>query len=504
MLLYFMFEIGVTSNTFGHYNPSLFRISSLSYVVLTVVSLVLLFDKESYRSPLKVLLLLAIDLIALLTLVHASGGLGGGLGYLLVITAAISSMFLPGQLALAYAAAVSILLLLQTVFTPVGKDLTKELFSAGTLGFLVFITTISFYYLTTRIQSTAKEAAEKSAYAKQVVQLAQLIVTRMQTGIAVVNEFDQIELINDSAKLHLDLDINKLYLGTEATEIADLAEILEVWRNNPVTGMAHVHKIRGRKDVRINFASVETESRPILILYIEDYRTLIQQAQQLKLASLGRLTASIAHEVRNPLGAISHASQLLSESEHIDPADKRFTEIILQHSNRVNEIIENVMTISKRQEPKAEQIKLVTWIPQFIEEYSTAKECTIVFQHEEAQPDVKMDPTHLRQILTNLFDNGLRYSMEATGRTEILVKSGSSKSDDISFIDVIDHGPGVSPDNITEIFEPFFTTGQQGTGLGLYISRELCEINQAHLIYSRTKDNKSRFKIEFSHHQRMI
>lgn len=503
-ILYMMYEAGITSSTFGIEYPAIFRVTSVSYVLLALISLGLLFDKSSFRSTIKVSILLITDLAAFLILIHASGGITGGLGYLLVITTAIASMFLRGQLAFGFAALVSISLLLHAFLLADQRDIVKSVFGAGTLGILVFITTGSFRYLTDRIQTTTQEAAEKGAYARQVVKLAQLIVTRMQTGITVLDNDNRIELINDSALHHLDLPNDKNYFAQDITDLTDLHEVLALWHQNPISGMARVHKLNGKKEIRINFAAVETEKQPLTILYIEDYRTLMQQAQQLKLASLGRLTASIAHEIRNPLGAISHAAQLLRESEHIDETDARFTEIILQHTHRVNEIVENTMSLSKRKEPKAEPIDLGSWIPQFIEEYSTAKQCEIDFEQKDEQESIKMDPTHLRQILTNLFDNGLRYSMEHTGKSSITVRSGTSKHNDTSIVEVIDFGIGVPDEEVGNIFEPFFTTGKQGTGLGLYISRELCEINQARLDYKRTQDIKSRFIIYFSHHQRMI
>ncbi len=503
-LLFLMYEAELTSEALGQINSQLFRITSLGYVFLCLFSLVLLLDRQSFKSTLKVLFLLLTDIAALLVLIQASGGISSGLGYLLVITAAIASMFLRGQLALGFAALVTILIMAQTLLLSRSDEIVKPLFGAGTLGFLIFITTITFQYLTERIHTSSLEAAEKSEYAKQIVQLAQHIVARMRTGIAVIDDHNNIELINDSALQMLDLPRNDLHFGKNITQLSNLGRIIENWRKKPVSGMAYVHPVQNGKEIRISFAVLETESRHLTILYLEDYRNLIQQAQQLKLASLGRLTASIAHEVRNPLGAISHAAQLLSESETLDDTDARFTEIILQHSQRVNQIVENTMALSKRKEPKAEIIDLKQWIPMFIEEYSTAKPCEIEYSWDESQPDIKMDPTHLRQILTNLFDNGLRYSMESIATATILVRSGLSQNDDTTFIEVIDHGAGVPSDKVQDIFEPFFTTGRQGTGLGLYISRELCEINQATLNYRRTCDDKSCFRINFPHHQRMI
>jgi len=503
-LLFLMYEAELASKALGQSNPELFRFVSLGYVFLSLASLALLLDRQSFRSTYKVLFLLLVDITALSVLVQASGGVTSGLGYLLVITAAVASMFLKGQLAIGFAALITIGIMVQTLFLARGDDIIRPLFGAGTLGFLIFVTAITFRYLTARIRTSSLEAAEKSEYARQLVQLAQHIVTRMRTGIAVIDDENKVELINDSALQLLELQRGNLIFGKDITQLSDLKNIIGAWRKNPVSGKTYVHPMKEGKEIRISFASLNAESLNLTILYVEDYRNLIQHAQQLKLASLGRLTASIAHEIRNPLGAISHAAQLLSESDNLIETDVRFTEIILQHSKRVNQIIENTMSLSKRKEPKAELIDLKEWIPLFIEEYSTAKSCEIEYSWDDAHPDIKMDPTHLRQILTNLFDNGLRYSMDLINKALIDVRTGLSQNDDTTYIEVIDHGAGVREDKVQDIFEPFYTTGTQGTGLGLYISRELCEINQATLNYQRTKANKSCFKINFPHHQRMI
>lgn len=503
-LLYLMYEAKLTSNVFGLIHPELFRWASLAYLAISIFSLALLLDPKVFSSNRKIAILLATDLGALVLLIHSSGGVTSGLGYLLIIVTAIASMFLRQRLSLAFAAVISILLLCEAIFSSSQTEFLKRLFAAGSLGFLIFLTAVAFQFLTERIQASTLEAIEKSAYARQLVQLAEHIVTRMRTGIIVVNDRNHIELVNDSALQLLDVAREHAAFGKDITTISNLSSLIDQWRSNPVTGLARVHELKAGKEVRVNFASLKSEERDLTILYLEDYATLIQQAHQLKLASLGRLTASIAHEVRNPLGAISHAAQLLSESEKIDENDAKFTAIILRHCARVNSIVENTMSLSKRKEPKAEHIVMSEWIPQFIEEFKTTRQCKISCNISRKQPPVKVDPSHLRQILTNLFENGLRYSMEATKEASIEVLSGTSKHDETSYIEVIDNGPGVAADKEQTIFEPFFTTGHEGTGLGLYISRELCEINQATLRFQRSNNNKSCFRINFPHHQRMI
>ena len=222
------------------------------------------------------------------------------------------------------------------------------------------------------------------------------------------------------------------------------------------------------------------------------------------MASLGRLTASIAHEIRNPLGSISHAAQLLSESNHLHPDDSRFLEIILQNCNRVNQIIENTSVLSRRKEPSPELINLHDWLKKFIDEYVTNTACKVKLVIKNKNINVKMDASNLRQILINLFDNGRRYSKQKIGEEKLLVEIGHDDSDDTSHINIIDFGPGIPEDKQDSVFEPFYTTDKEGSGLGLYICKELCEINQATLSYSHLENENSCFKLSFPHNQRMI
>jgi two-component system sensor histidine kinase PilS (NtrC family) len=239
-------------------------------------------------------------------------------------------------------------------------------------------------------------------------------------------------------------------------------------------------------------------------VFVEDTRSIAQQAQQLKLASLGRLTASIAHEIRNPLGAISHAVQLLQESEAITQIDRRLCDIIYQHAKRVNHIVENTLALSRRKDTQVSLIDLHVWLQQFIENYTSHQQAEIILDLENGTLPLRVDTTNLQQILVNLVDNGLRYSKQQIGVPKVILRGGVNQSNDNVFLEVIDFGPGIEGEQLQKIFEPFFTTEELGTGLGLYICKELCEINQASLYYFKTTRGESCFRIDFPHHLRMI
>ena len=503
-ILLIMFVSGVAPNVVGRLQPDLFLWVAIFYLTSCIAARVLLSPKKLVNSFLRISLLLTIDAAAILALIHASGGLESGLGFLLVLTAAVTSIFLRGRVALGFSGAVIVCLIFDAILLGFQEsDLSRRLFSTGMLGTLIFTTSVSFNYLTEKIRRAATEAEIQESQARNLRDIAQNIVTRMQTGVIVIGDNEKIELINDSARHLLNLDENQNPYQAHISEIPALDQILRNWADASFSTSTLVHKLRPELEIRVNFALLEAPVSRKTILYIEDYRAIKQYAQQLKLASLGRLSASIAHEIRNPLGAMSHAAQLLLESPQLDKSDQHMIDIILKNASRVNSIVNNTLAISRRQEPKLEQIDLHAWLAQYVGEYQMTHDCFLELEIGKGDLIAKIDPSHLRQVLTNLVDNGLRFSRLATGRAQVRIRAGLTKIDDKPYIEIIDDGPGISEEQLLHIYEPFYTTDEKGTGLGLYISKELCEINNATLHFYRTDNARSCFRIDFSHHQRM-
>ena len=221
----------------------------------------------------------------------------------------------------------------------------------------------------------------------------------------------------------------------------------------------------------------------------------------MKLASLGQLTASIAHEIRNPLGAISHAEQLLAEAANESPENKRLLEIIHTNTLRVNNIIENVLQLSRRDRSMPEHIQTRDWLASFSKEFTQSQGCEtddLRISIEPTDITVFMDATHLHQVLWNLCQNGLRYSVDIPGQARLQINVSVAPNSTKPVLDVIDNGPGIEPSTAQHIFEPFFTTGSSGSGLGLYISSELCSSNNARLSYIAVPTGGSCFRIEFT------
>ena len=502
-LLLFMQSNQFAPNILGSSRPEIFHYAALSYTALNAITLLILWRVRFRARQQQRFILFAIDILAIGTLVYASADASAGLSYLLVIAIAAGSMLLRKQVAIALAALATITIIAVNLLKPSQLD-SQALFAAGSLGALLFITAAGFLYLTQKIKSSSEEARTQALQAAHSQKLAQMIVERMRTGIIVLDKHNNIAMMNKSAE-HL-LGLHSGNYQQALSKLPDLEEQLKIWRAFHHT-QSPIFTIPGSPmEIKISFAELEPGADSDTLIFVEDNRTIIQKAQQLKLASLGRLTASIAHEVRNPLGAISHASQLLGEATTLAAADKRLTEIIQDHSLRVNQIIENVLQLSKRKAAEPKNINLQTWLEQFLEDYQASQSFDIRLDLHIQSSDIqaKFDLSQLRQILTNLIDNGLRHSFQETDQYHITLNIAVNRLSDAPYIDIIDDGSGVSDEDLKHIFEPFFTTETNGSGLGLFICKELCEANQASLSYRRNTDNASCFRLQFAHPQRTL
>jgi two-component system sensor histidine kinase PilS (NtrC family) len=216
------------------------------------------------------------------------------------------------------------------------------------------------------------------------------------------------------------------------------------------------------------------------VLFLEDTTRSREQAQQLKLAALGRLTANIAHEIRNPLAAISHAAELLGEEKRSDDR-VRLTRIIRDNTLRLERLVSDVLQLNRRDRVSGERIVLLPWLLAFVEEFVANEGVPAErFVVESARDSaIRFDREHLRQVLWNLLRNALRYAKREPRSVRLAVGGYADRVE----LSIIDNGPGVPASNQGQLFEPFFTTDSKGTGLGLYLARELCAANGATLEY---------------------
>ena len=501
-LFFFLAADGTPPPPLGSHHPDLFRDTLVVYLVLGLLSAatihwrLLPFNAQVY-------LQVMLDIAVMTLLMSASGGVKSGLGMLLVLAIAGGSLLMEGRTARLFAAIATLAVLAEQIHNRLAGDLEPGYTQAGLLGAAFFATAILAHGLARRLRASEALAARRGVDLANMAQLTEYVIQRMQTGIVVVDSQGRIRLANQSAcRL---LDCPELKRGQSlATAVPDLGRELHRWLeesagDGPETERGGPRTIGADTAVQPRFARLGAGPGSGVLIFLEDTAATVQQAQQMKLASLGRLTASIAHEVRNPLGAISHAGQLLAESPHLDPSDRRLTEIIQDHSRRVNTIIENIMQLSRQGRSHPEDLYLLPWLEQFRGEFCLGERLAPHCMRLDIHPPhtrVRADASQLHQVLWNLCHNAIQHGgRDAPPSLEI--RGGLDKDFGTPYLDIIDDGPGIAPEVAEHIFEPFFTTTEQGTGLGLYIARELCESNQARLHYLK-QDGRSRFRITFA------
>ncbi len=492
-------------SVFGKHDPTLFFYVSAMYILTSILHGFTIHYKIPSFTP-QVYFQVILDILLIVLLMHASGSIQSGLGTLLIVTiAAAASLLSKKRSSILIAAIATIFILLEQSYIVIYQIPISINFSqAGVLGTALFVTAIIAQFLVKRIQESEALAQQRGDDLEKMEVLADYIVQRMQTGIVVVDPSLHIRLINDSAKHLLNIDKNNSYHSLEELS-PELSTQLRRSRLHRAQSEQIIRPTQDAAEFMPRFAELGKNNSGGTLIFLEDTAALSQQAQQLKLASLGRLTASIAHEIRNPLGAISHAAQLLAESEDITPGDERMLQIIINHSRRMNTIIENVLQLSRRQAPEPQAISINEWLQDFVEEFSHTHNLApmSIECNTRASFTINFDPTQLQQVLWNLCSNALRYTQEKSDGVRVTINPSLATSSTVPCLDIIDYGPGIDNQYVDNIFEPFFTTDNKGTGLGLYIARELCESNQARLSYLKTADNLSCFRITFSDTRRM-
>ncbi|WP_444940070.1 sensor histidine kinase [Microbulbifer sp. ZKSA004] len=494
LVLLGVFYSDIGGGSLGTYLPTLFIYTTSSYALLNVAWLLFLRQKAYQTNSSQVGIILGCDILVFLLLIEASGGLNSGLGYLLLISCSIGAILLDKRLSAFFAAIASLgVIALQLYHFLTESGSSQEIVSAGGLGLLLFVTVSAIQYLSERIRKANIRADKQSRQAAHLQRLAQEIIERMNTGVLVLGPTYKPELINKSARRLLENQID-----TAHDYHAELRQKVREWRSHKSQNNALIPAKNG-DELHANFSELHHDAGHSTLIFVEDNRKLAEAAQKLKLASLGQLTASIAHEIRNPLAAIKHAAQLLSESPQLKQEDKELTDIICRQSQRINQIVENVMQLSRRRASSAQKHDLKAWLKQFLIDFNTGKTDNIVKLDikEQALP-AYFDSAQLGQVVTNLADNALQHSQVTTGTNHATICAYYNKAHRKTVLEVKDLGAGVPEELLDKIFEPFFTTGQNGSGLGLYIARELCEVNNLSLYHCRSNDDKSCFRIEFA------
>ena len=500
LLAYF----GMRQGPLGSFQPALFTISVHLYLVLAIVALLMHLrgagaeDKQAQTA-------IFIDIILITVMMHASGGVQSGLGMLIAVSIALGSLGLVGRTALLFAAIASLTVLTERIYAHIsGAFANTAYMQAGMLGVSFFALALLAHRLGTRAAESEQLATQRGSDLANLAQLNDFVIQQMRAGILVIDDVETIQVMNEAAWVLLGMPVAMRHYPLEECA-PPLAHQYRAWLKNPARKRPDFRATSGGRDLRATFTPMGGTDSPSTLIVLEDTAQLTAQAQQLKLASLGRLTAGIAHEIRNPLGAISHASQLLDESAQLPATDKRMIQIIQHNSNRVNEVVESILKLSRQDNPHAKPLDLAPWLDEQIADIRKTHGLGAAQIQKQTDPEdtrVVADPGQLRQVIDVLCDNAVRHFDRAPELLNIRLVGGITVESGGPFLELRDNGPGIPRKAEDNLFEPFFTTRNQGTGLGLYIARQLCEANNIRLEYLRQPTGGSCFRLSFPNPKR--
>jgi two-component system sensor histidine kinase PilS (NtrC family) len=489
---------------FAVYSRQLFFGATVFYFCFGLIS-VLFVRQRLASAQVQTILQASVDMFVLVLLLHTCGGVASGLGLLFLVPIGALAFLLPPRSALFLAAVAAIAILADTIWQQLGGTTDINSYAtAGLLGAVLFVTAGAASFAAGHMRESEALVRQKDVDLANLAELSQYIVQHLRESLLVVDAADRIRLINESAAEIL--GDNHAVPGALVGEVSPrLLYSLSTWRQRDQSDDSPSSFVAadGARVIQPHFAPLGEEPGPTLI-FLEDTSLMAERVQQGKLAALGRLSASIAHEIRNPVGAMSHAGQLLAESARIGADERRLTDIIQSNSDRVSTIINNVLQLSRREATKPTRLSLGDWLDDFVDEFSQTmqvKKAQMEIHEETEDLEVRFDPSHLHQVVWNLCDNALKYG-EARDGINLEIKLGRLNPSNRPYLEVSDRGPGIEPQAVDRIFEPFFTGRKGGTGLGLFIARELCQLNRAILLYESRGGDGSVFRIVFSDPQR--
>jgi two-component system sensor histidine kinase PilS (NtrC family) len=476
---------------------------------------------------------IAVDITIISILYVAAGGAKSGLAILYLLPLAGGAILAPLLLALFFVSIVTIILLTERAYQVLQSATDETISQTGLHGAAFFAAVFLINRLAARLIKQEELAAQRWLDLQVQQAINRLVLADMGDGILVVGRDSTVFTANPAAERMLGLsaqDDQSHYKLTEIPALMPIAEAFFLWlaQPDPVSGSVHsptfvvikpsddsmmqsLITVRGGRrelaaHLKLRFATPATAglSEDRTVIFLQDVSEIENQAQQLKLASMGRLTASIAHEVRNPLSAISYAAALMGE-ESSNPAQTRLVNIVGDNVTRLNRMIEDILKLSRKAQSHGEPIPLASVFSEILGEFQEthALKRGVIELGKMGHYHVRFDPLHLREVVVNLLSNAVRYASGRNGSIRLRLVSDAANRLELH---VQDDGPAITPEVRAHLFEPFYTTSSKGTGLGLYLARELCLNNGAMLDYEYRLDSsnngfdeaKGRFVITFA------
>ena len=476
-------------------HPTLGRAVAVGYMVFSLLALTVGTRSQSHERE-WVDAGLIVDIAAIALAMFSIKHQYNSLALLLLVNIGGGAMLLPRRVSFLFAALATIAVFAQCIAGQIIDSEQREILEAAISGLAYFSVTALCIFLGKRIRESDALAIRRGSDLLNLTQINELIIRRMKTGVLVVDETNKVHRWNESAWALIG---NPSHAQQELAKLSpELSRRLYHWRSTQKIDNTSVSLAEGAPEVIPRFTRMSAHDSGNVLIFLDDTSMVSRRAEQMTLSTLGRLSASIAHEIRNPLAAISYSAQLLAESTKLDASDQRMIEIIRNHTGRVNEIVENILHLARRERSMPESLDLAAWATRFLDDYKSGNDISpnvVTLMLQVPTIEALADPQQLQQVVWNLVQNALRYGHlpNQPARVSVVVRRAVERGQPV--IEVTDRGPGIPPKVAAQIFEPFFTTHEFGTGLGLYLAKQMCEANQAALEYVAVAGGGSCFRI---------
>lgn len=459
--------------SFGQKSPDVFVVAVVAYWVMAFAFFLLHAGSPEYGER-TLGVQAALDISVLAIFMYASGGYRSGVPFLMMTSIAGAGLIGQGRMVLGVASLATFAVLVDQTLRAFSDEKAQGGFPQAAIvciGF--FAVAIVARLLARRALANEALARQRGADLARQVRVNARIIEDMQEGVLVVDAAGLVRHANPKAAQQLGCSLQPGQPVSDYLPAACLQALLA----GAADCCAQIDGPNAGDSLQVR--RVATGEGGDVLLYIEDMERVLARARQMKLAALGRLTANIAHEIRNPLSSISHAGELLLEEKRAE-VQQRLMRIIHDNTARIERIVRDVLELGKRDRLTSERLELGAFCRSFIDEYALQSAEVIALVEIECAEEVwiSFDRLHLYQILSNLIGNARRYCSGQAGSIRIQV---SSLDELQGLLSLSDDGPGIPREDHGKIFEPFFTSDPKGTGLGLYMARELAEANAARL-----------------------
>jgi two-component system sensor histidine kinase PilS (NtrC family) len=408
----------------------------------------------------------------------------------LLLASVLSSLLL----ALGTAAAIT-LLLLGDAWHAAGSDGTSRLVQAGLTGTGFFIVALLANQLATRLAREERRSRESQHLARVQIEVNELVIETLADGVLVVDGDGTVHAANPAARRLLGAWPDRstpfvLASGRAWQPLADLSRQTFMTRAAQTAELDIAQAGEGSRRVHVRTRLTATHdvlAESLCVMFLEDLREMEARLRTEKLAAMGRMSAAVAHEIRNPLAAIMQANALLEE-DISEPGQRQLTLMVRQNAQRLAQIVDDVLNISRVQhEGKSNNpamLDLSATARQVCADWSQQTSCAARLQLDlDVLPrQVAFEADHLRRVLVNLLDNALRYASPQPGAIRVLTDLSPAG---FARLRVWSDGAPLDQGVQRHLFEPFFSSESRSSGLGLYICRELCERHGALIGYQR-------------------